>query len=88
MVLAGLKFDELNAILKENGFNIESSAYWEKHDIVILKRGDETVPLHTESYYGFPFVVKFLRSLGIKPPEDCEKPYDQWKDQLKNESNP
>jgi len=84
MVLAGLSFSELNAILKENGYTVVNDDFWESHNRIILKKDNEAaIILQFKEFYKFTFVVKFLTSLGITSPEHCQKPYDQYMDYLK-----
>jgi hypothetical protein len=78
MVLEGLTYTELNTILQENGWTIESDKFWEEHNRIIIKKDNESVILQFKSFYGFAFVVKFLTSLNIDPPEKCKKPYNQY----------
>ena len=84
MVLAGLKFSELDAILKENGYEVVNDNFWETHNRIIYKKDSEpAIILQFKEFYKFAFVVKFLTSLEISSPEHCQKPYDQYMEYLR-----
>lgn len=69
------------ALLKQNGWDVASSAYWDKHNrIIVEKDGHSVVIQYLDTYY-FPIVVKICEDLGIDPPPDHKKCYDQLKGQ-------
>lgn len=68
---------ELLTFLKANGWSVCSDQYWEKFDRLILKKEAHTFPLQIKERYLFTFVVKLCNSLGIDPPADHKKNFDQ-----------
>jgi hypothetical protein len=87
MQLAGLKFQELLDIIKQNGYDVVSNDFWDKYNRIILRKGSETIILQFDTFYAFPFVYTYLTSLGIEVPEHCKKPYEQFL-AYKNSNNP
>lgn len=77
MVVAHLTYDGLVKILKEHHWEIASNDYWNDYDRIIFEKDGENIVVQYKKMYGFPFVVKFLRSLDIDPPDDCVRSFDQ-----------
>lgn len=56
---------------------VASDEFWEDHNRLMMKKGNVTFPLQIKDRYGFPIVVRLLRSLGITPPQDHQRHFDQ-----------
>lgn len=80
MVLAGLTYSQLSEILQANGYVVVHDEFWHEHNRIFFKKDNEqAITLQFKGYYKFGFVVTFLTSLGIQPPDHCQKPFDQLK---------
>ena len=66
-------------LLDENGWKVVSNEYWDECDRIILEKDNYNFPLKTKAIYNYLEVVKLCESLGITPPEDCKRNYDQHK---------
>jgi hypothetical protein len=77
MVVAQLTFEYLCALLEKNGWKVASNDYWNDHNRIIFEKGTENFPLQYKKTYTFLFVVPFLKSLDIEPPEDCKRNYEE-----------
>lgn len=79
MTVPHLSHTDFLNLLKENGWEVASDSYWEEYNRIILKKDGYSFPLQYKEVYFFPFVVKTCISLGINPPEDHTRVYQQLK---------
>lgn len=77
MTIPVLAQTEFISLLKENGYEIASSKYWDDFNRVIFKKNGKTIPLQMCEKYYFFTVCKICEDLGITPPPEHKKCYDQ-----------
>jgi len=71
------------ALLNQNGWIVVSSDYWDKYNRVIMQKDGHNFPLQYAEVYYFPFVVRTCKSLGIEPPADHLKYFEQYEEYKK-----
>lgn len=77
MTVPSLSQEEFLDLLKNAGCKIVSDEYWNDHDILVMKKGDEIFTLTLEKRYFYPAVVSKCKGLGIDAPEDHLKSFYQ-----------
>jgi hypothetical protein len=80
-----MKHEKFMLFLKEHGWEVASSDYWNDYNRIILKKGDISFPLQYKEVYYFPLVVRTCISLEIDPPPDHLRCYEQLESQKKKD---
>ncbi len=70
MTVPVLTQEQFLKLLKDGGCQIISDEFWNNHDTLLMKKGEDTFTLYLEEKYFYPIVVDKCRSLGITPPAD------------------
>jgi hypothetical protein len=90
MIVPTIKQKVFFDFLKENGFEIVSTDFWDKYNRVMFKKDGHTFPLVVKEKYYFVEVCHICNDFGVEPPEDHKKVYEQYKhyiDNVKNKEN-
>jgi hypothetical protein len=63
---------EFIAFLKDNGWNIVSTDYWEEHNRIIFEKDGRTVTFQCKGggKYFYPEVVQTCKAFEVNPPTD------------------
>lgn len=69
--------EELFQFLNRNGYEVISNDFWEEFDIVMVGNGNSSFPLTVRQKYFYPTVVIMCQQLGIDPPVEMLKVYNQ-----------
>ena len=61
---------EFIAFIKDNGWIIASTDYWEDHNRLLFEKDGRTVVFQCKDKYFYPEVIKTCEIFEIKPPGD------------------
>lgn len=61
---------EFIAFIKDNGWVITSTTYWEKYNRIIFSKNGQQITFQCKDKYFYPEVVKTCQLFDITPPTD------------------
>lgn len=85
MTIPFLTQEQLTNILKNNGWAVVSDEAWDTHNRIMFGKEGHSFPMQLKPTYFYPEVVIMLESLGIEPPADHKRCYEQYKELKRRE---